>query len=159
MANLNELFKIIKSLSQQEKAELIAFLSNDGKTSAKCESGFNSIKQTSSCPRCHSNNFVKNGFRGSIQRFICKDCHQSFTTRTNTITEHSQKNYETWCKYLECMMNGLSVRRSAEICGINKDTAFIWRHKVLDALQNMQSSVKLNGIVEADETFFALSFK
>ena len=159
MARLNELFKIIKSLSQQEKAELIAFLSNDGKTSAKCESGFNSIKQTSSCPRCHSNNFVKNGFRGSIQRFICKDCHQSFTTRTNTITEHSQKNYETWCKYLECMMNGLSVRRSAEICGINKDTAFIWRHKVLDALQNMQSSVKLNGIVEADETFFALSFK
>lgn len=57
------------------------------------------------------------------------------------------------------MMNSFSVRRSAEICGINKDTAFIWRHKVLDALQNMQNSVELNGVVEADETFFALSFK
>lgn len=56
-------------------------------------------------------------------------------------------------------MNSFTVRRSAEIFGINKDTAFIWRHKVLDALQNMQNSVELNGVVEADETFFALSFK
>ena len=57
------------------------------------------------------------------------------------------------------MMNGFTVRKSAEICGINKDTAFIWRHKILDALQNMASDVKLDGIVEADETFFAISFK
>ena len=57
------------------------------------------------------------------------------------------------------MMNSFTIRRSAEICGINKDTAFIWRHKILDALQEMQNSVELNGVVEADETFFALSFK
>ena len=107
MARLNELFKIIKSLSQQEKAELIAFLSksDNNNSSAGCESGFNFIKQTFSCPHCKSTKIVKNGLRNSIQRFICKDCNKSFT-----------------------------VRRSAEICGINKDTAFIWRHKVLDAL-------------------------
>ena len=159
MARLNELLKIVKSLSQQEKAELIAFLSSDTPSSANCESGFNFIKQTYSCPHCKSNKIVKNGFRNSIQRFICKDCNKSFTVRTNTITEHSQKSFETWSKFIECMMNSFSVRRSAEICGINKDTAFIWRHKVLDALQNMQNSVELNGVVEADETFFALSFK
>ena len=161
MARLNELLKIIKSLSQQEKAELIAFLSksDNNNSSANCESGFNFIKQTSSCPHCKSTKIVKNGLRNSIQRFICKDCNKSFTVRTNTITEHSQKSFETWSKFIECMMNSFSVRRSAEICGINKDTAFIWRHKVLDALQNMQNSVELNGVVEADETFFALSFK
>ena len=161
MARLNELLKIVKSLSQQEKAELIAFLSksDNNNSSANCESGFNFIKQTSSCPHCKSTKIVKNGLRNSIQRFICKDCNKSFTVRTNTITEHSQKSFETWSKFIECMMNSFSVRRSAEICGINKDTAFIWRHKVLDALQNMQNSVELNGVVEADETFFALSFK
>ena len=159
MTRLNELLKIVKSLSQQEKAELIAFLSSDTPSSANCESGFNFIKQTSSCPHCKSTKIVKNGLRNSIQRFICKDCNKSFTVRTNTITEHSQKSFETWSKFIECMMNSFSVRRSAEICGINKDTAFIWRHKVLDALQNMQNSVELNGVVEADETFFALSFK
>ena len=160
MTNLTELFKIIKSLSKQEKEELIAYLSNDGKSeSVNHRNGFNSIKQTVFCPHCSSTRFVKNGLRNSIQRFICKDCNKSFTGRTNTITEHSQKSFETWSKFLECMMNSFSVRRSAEICGINKDTAFIWRHKVLDALQEMQNSVELNGVVEADETFFALSFK
>ena len=144
MARLNELLKIVKSLSQQEKAELIAFLSksDNNNSSANCESGFNFIKQTSSCPHCKSTKIVKNGLRNSIQRFICKDCNKSFTVRTNTITEHSQKSFETWSKFIECMMNSFSVRRSAEICGINKDTAFIWRHKVLDALQNMQNSVE-----------------
>ena len=56
-------------------------------------------------------------------------------------------------------MNGFTVRKSAEICGINKDTAFIWRHKILDALQNMQAEVTLEGIVEADEAFFPISYK
>lgn len=46
------------------------------------------------------------------------------------------------------MMNGFTVRKSAEICGINKDTAFIWRHKILDAMQNMQAEVTLDGIME-----------
>lgn len=56
-------------------------------------------------------------------------------------------------------MNGFSVRKTASICSIHKDTAFIWRHKVLDALQNMAKSVNLDGIIEADKTFFAISYK
>ena len=90
---------------------------------------------------------------------MCKDCHKTFTARNNTITFSSKKSFATWKKYIDCMMNGFTVRKSAKICGINKDTAFIWRHKILDALQNMASDVKLDGIVEADETFFAISFK
>lgn len=149
--------KIISSLSEKERAELVTLLANG--SVPKQKSGFNSIKADIACPNCKSLNIVKNGFRGAIQKFICKDCRKSFTSRTNTITEHSQKSFEIWQKYLECMMDGLTVRKSAAKCGINKDTAFIWRHKVLDVLQNMHSSVNLNGIVEADETFFALSFK
>ena len=56
-------------------------------------------------------------------------------------------------------MNGTSIRKAATICGINRNTAFIWRHKILDALQNMANDVELDGIVEADETFFPISYK
>ena len=56
-------------------------------------------------------------------------------------------------------MNGDSVRKSAEICNIDPTTSFKWRHKILDALQNMADSVELSGIVEADETFFRVSYK
>jgi transposase-like protein len=57
------------------------------------------------------------------------------------------------------MMNGLSIRKTAAICGIHRNTAFIWRQKILDALQNMANDVNLEGIIEADETFFAISYK
>ncbi len=57
------------------------------------------------------------------------------------------------------MMNGLSISKTAKTCEIHRNTAFIWRHKILDALQNMADDVVLDGIIEADETFFALSYK
>lgn len=56
-------------------------------------------------------------------------------------------------------MHKFSLRKSAEICGISLDTAFSWRHKILDALQNMQADITLKGVVESDKTFFRVSFK
>ena len=50
-------------------------------------------------------------------------------------------------------------RKTAEICEIHRNTAFNWRHKILDALQDIEDNVVLDGIVEADETFFAISYK
>ncbi|BDC95008.1 IS1595 family transposase [Treponema saccharophilum] len=158
---LSELFQTLKTLSKADLNSVKQFLESidynyngfeDFLLSKKAENGI-------SCPHCSSFNIKKNGHKGLMQRFMCHDCHKTFSARNNTITFSSKKSFATWKKYLECMMNGFTVRRSAEICGINKDTAFIWRHKVLDALQNMQNSVELNGVVEADETFFALSFK
>ena len=154
-----EVLKIIKSLSQADQKALKEAL----ECSFSCDS-FESIteKRFSSgmfCPHCNSIHIKRNGHKGNVQRYLCNDCHKTFTIRTNTIIASSKKSFETWNKYIESMMNAYSVRKSAEICGINKDTSFIWRHKILDALQNMASSVKLNGIVEADETFFPISFK
>ena len=158
---LNELLKTLKTLSKTDLKTIKDFLESleldfngfeDFLLSKKAENGI-------SCPHCNSFNIKKNGHKGLMQRFMCKDCHKTFTSRNNTITFSSKKSFATWKKYIECMMLGLSVRKSAEICGINKDTAFIWRHKILDALQNMAASVNLDGIVEADETFFSISFK
>lgn len=56
-------------------------------------------------------------------------------------------------------MNGMSVRDTANICDIHRNTAFAWRHKILDSLQEIHNAIKLEGIVEADETFFPVSYK
>lgn len=158
---LNEIFQTLKSLSKADLNTVKEYLESlelnfngfeDFLLSKKSEKGIN-------CPHCNSFNIKKNGHKGLIQRFLCKDCHKTFTSRNHTITFSSKKSFTTWKKYIDCMMNGFTVRKSAEICGINKDTAFIWRHKILDALQNMQASVTLEGIVEADEAFFPISYK
>lgn len=158
---LNEIFQTLKSLSKVDLNSVKEYLESlelnfngfeDFLLTKKSEKGIN-------CPHCNSFNVKKNGHKGLIQRFLCKDCHKTFTSRNHTITFSSKKSFTTWKKYIDCMMNGFTVRKSAEICGINKDTAFIWRHKILNALQNMQANVTLEGIVEADEAFFPISYK
>ena len=112
------------------------------------------------CPICGCIHIVRNGKRNDgVQRYICKDCGKSFVIKTNSITSGTRKDLDVWKKYIDCMISGLSVRKAAHVCGIHRNTAFIWRHKILDALQRVVAGSKLNGIIEADETFFPVSYK
>lgn len=57
------------------------------------------------------------------------------------------------------MAEGLSLDKSTECCGITHSTAFVWRHKILDAIGKDAEGDSLAGIVEADETFLPFSYK
>ncbi len=57
-----------------------------------------------------------------------------------------------------CMADGLSIRKPAARLGITVDKAFRWRHKFLGFLNGQKPSA-LSGVVEADETFFPVSYK
>ncbi len=113
------------------------------------------------CPHCNGRHIVRNGHRKSdgVQRYVCRCCGKSFVANSNSITAGTRKMYSVWRKYIQCMMDGFSIRKTAKICKIHRNTAFAWRHKILDALQEMQDDVMLSGIVEADEKYFPLSFK
>lgn len=61
----------------------------------------------------------------------------SDTDKQNFLTSVSQKDIEVWEKYIHCIIEKYPLRKCAKICEINLATAFAWRHKILDALQNM----------------------
>ena len=159
--------QLFNSLSKEEQTNFLKSLNHDTKKVQTFESFKQSVIKHSNhplqdrccCPRCQSINVVKNGHKDNIQRFKCKDCGKTFTFSNNTILFSTKKDLETWKQYCECFLDKKPLRRCAEVCGISLETAFRWRHKILDALQNMQSEVTLKGIVESDETFFDLSFK
>ena len=112
------------------------------------------------CPHCGLVDVKKNGkTKTGHQRFQCKGCGKSFTYATRTLFHGAKLPLDTYLHYVHCMMHGMTVRATAYECRISKNAAFFLRHKILDALQEMQSKVKLDGIVEADETFFRISFK
>lgn len=111
------------------------------------------------CPHCESQRIVKNGLKDGRQRFKCKDCKHTFTWTNNTILFGMKMSYDTLLKYCDCMMHKMTIRECAVHCRISKTTSFEWRHKILDALQNMHNEVVLDGIVESDETYFGLNFK
>ncbi len=56
------------------------------------------------------------------------------------------------------MIAGETVRAAARRCGVHKNTSFRWRHRFLAKLSRAKPA-HLQGIVEADETYFLESFK
>lgn len=57
------------------------------------------------------------------------------------------------------MLNGYSIRKSAEIVKINIATSFYWRHKILNCINEFLAIGSVDGVVETDEVFFAYSYK
>lgn len=151
-----ELAEMLSRLSSDEKKKLFEMIQEESEDISVDSLFSNGI----SCPICGDvERIVKNGKRAGSQRYICKHCKKSFMANTTSILERTHKSISVWKKFLECMVHGMSILKTAEICEINKNTAFAWRHKVLDALSQMVEDTSLEGIVEADETFFILSYK
>ena len=161
-SKLDNLLFHFNQLSEAEQAKFIAAVKTSGKAvtledllKSKRDDGIR-------CPYCGSTEAVRFGQRNGIQRYRCrgKDCGKMFSDLTGSILSATRKDFQVWKRYVKCMMDGLSVRKSAAICKINRNTAFVWRHKILDALALLATKQKrLGGIVEADETFFPLSYK
>lgn len=111
------------------------------------------------CPNCNSNSVVKNGTFKGKQRYLCKGCRKTFNDFTATPLSDSKKDMHVWGKFINCMINEFSLRKTASICEISLPTAFYWRHKILDAIKQFVGRGDVEGIIEADETFFLESFK
>ena len=54
------------------------------------------------CPICGSVHFKKNGKdKNGHQRYICLDCHKSFSDRTNTLFYWSHFTLDQWLHFIE----------------------------------------------------------
>lgn len=109
------------------------------------------------CPHCQGEKVVKHGVEFGSQRFRCKDCRKTFTALTGT-PFHRLRDKEKLLENAACMADGLSVRKTAERVKISVQKAFRWRHKFLSFLNGQKPSA-LSGVIEADETFFPVSYK
>ena len=111
----------------------------------------------SQCPHCDSSQFKKWGKAGGIQRYRCNNCSKTFNNKTKTPLARLHKSH-IWQAYAHCMQLRLTLRQAAKICDINLKTAFLWRHRFLQA-QAGKNDDKLSGIIEVDEFFLAYSEK
>ena len=165
MVTSADLFDIFSQLDREERLFVIEVLTNNFTTLSQCNSvtDFLTEKRVSKgkvCPICGSIKVVCNGHqKDGKQRYKCKDCGKTFVITSNSIASGTRKSIDTWGMFVQCMVDGYSLRRCAKKCRIHKNTAFAWRHKILDSLQEVLSSTVLEGIIEADETFFSVSYK
>jgi len=109
------------------------------------------------CPHCQGERLSRWGRQSGLQRFRCRDCGKCFNALTGTPLARLRRK-ECWLDYSQALIEGLTVRASAARCGVAKTTSFRWRHRFLTDLAELKAT-SLTGIVEADETYFPLSFK
>lgn len=111
----------------------------------------------SSCPHCSSKKYRKHGKDKGSQRYYCNGCKRTFTEYTGTWLAGIHKK-ELVSEYLKLMEQELSLDKIKKRMGINKKTAFDWRHKILSSLATTGSG-SFVGITESDDTFFLQSLK
>ena len=109
------------------------------------------------CPHCAGREVVGWGRSHGLLRFRCKSCGRTFNALTKTPMAHLRKK-EKWLDHARAMIEGQSLAKTAQLCGVHPTTAFRWRHRFLRA-PAVNKPRSLSGIVEADETFILESFK
>jgi transposase-like protein len=105
-----------------------------------------------SCPRCGSK---KHSFIKTRRIWFCSGCKKQFTLKVGTIFEDSPLGLDKWmCAFwMLCnCKNGVSSCEVARSLGITQKSAWFMLHRIRKAMHN-DSTVKLSGEVEADETF------
>lgn len=156
--NIQEIISGINELDISEREELIKICQDD-MAYQNSDIKFNqSTSNNYKCPHCNSTKTHKNGTNNNIQRFKCKSCCKTYFLHTNTVFHSTKKDLAVWREYITLMFRGLSLRDIADEMDISVVTAFYWRHKIMGLFNSIEQE-KLSGVVEADETFFRLSFK
>lgn len=117
------------------------------------------IPGPSMCPHCQApgEQLRPWGHSHGLPRLRCHTCGKTSNALTGTPLAHLRKR-ELWLDFGQALIEGVSVRQAAQRCGIDKNTAFLWRHRFLEATATHRPAHE-GGIVEADETFFLESFK
>ncbi len=109
------------------------------------------------CAHCGTDEIVGWGRSHGLPRYRCKACGRTFNAATGTGMARLRKK-DRWFDQAQAMIEGVSLAKAAERCGVHPTTAYRWRHRFLSA-PALDKPQALQGIVEADETFILESFK
>ena len=106
------------------------------------------------CPRCGSGNVL---FMEKYNRWHCREKHDApqFTLKTGTLMEDSPIGLDKWLMAMWLIVNAKNGISSYEIhrsIGVTQKTAWFLDHRIRLMLGD-DSTAKLSGEVEADETF------
>ena len=109
------------------------------------------------CAHCGADEIVGWGQSHGLPRYRCKACGRTFNAATGTGMARLRKK-DRWLDQAQAMIEGVSLAKAAERCGVHPTTAYRWRHRFLSA-PALDKPQTLQVIVEADETFILESFK
>ena len=150
-------FEQLSKLSAAQRDTLVAALQSEAPADgviAMIEARFAAAP---ACGHCRSERIGGWGRVSELKRYKCKDCRRTFNALTGTPMAQLHKR-EAWLDYARALVDRVSLRKAAKRSGVDLTTSFRWRHRFLQASREAKPA-KVEGIVEADETFFLRSAK
>ena len=160
--NLIDLAETIEKLTAEEKNALKILMGNENDDDTSVDTLLRNLRFSEKrvCPFCGGAHVVKNGTRkDGTQKYHCKECGRNPLATSNSILCGTHKDLATWLTFIECELNDEPLNQTAEKCEIHVNTALNWRHKLHEAVSKCQKETRLNGIIELDETYPAVSYK
>ena len=89
-----------------------------------------------SCPRCGCPSFVRKGHgRDGSQRWLCRGCGSTFSSKTMSLLGYSKLKPEVWLGYVSDMLSGASLRACAELCGVSLKTSWFMRMRLCEVME------------------------
>ena len=107
------------------------------------------------CPKCGGFDTYRTK-SGQPQPFRCRDCKSYFSLRTGTVMAHSNLPLRTWAIGIYLMstsLKGVSSMKLHRDLGITQKTAWFMAHRLREAWHEAEFDFKLDGVLEADETY------
>lgn len=156
--HMNKVHGILKQFDRLSKAELAMGL-------LKLLQDTNGVACATSstvhvCRKCGDEKIVKFGKdKNGKQRYRCRVCGATFTETSYSVVSNTRCSMDVWEKYISLLLERKTLAVCAKQCKISMRTAFIWRHKILSALQRKQDDQALSEIIELDELYVPISFK
>lgn len=147
----------LESLSPEQReavrAQLEQLSSKDG--AAELAAVFNA--RCTNCPHCGGTELYRHGQAHGLARYRCRTCRKTFNALTGTPLAHLRLRHK-WLSYHQCLLDSLTIRKSAAAVDISRNTSFRWRHRFLAWVKNDRPA-HLHGIAEADEMYLLESEK
>lgn len=111
--------------------------------------------EPAACVRCGSVNIVRNGKKNKKQAYMCKDCKKHFVETATSAIAYSHSSETVWKQVIRDTVDGISIDKTAESLDLSHSTVFNMRHKILYCVEQsiLSSSIELEGVCEADETY------
>ena len=154
---LKRLLDSMARLTMGQKADVLEALQAGGDDEEVRSIAESRLIQTPACPHCKGGWIVRNGSASGLQRYKCRVCQRTFNTLTATPLARLRMKAK-WLQQQDVLSQGLSVNKAAAALDVAPTTSFRWRHRFLQLAQAVKAN-DLNGVVEADETFFLRSSK
>ncbi|MGI4845886.1 MAG: IS1595 family transposase [Janthinobacterium lividum] len=146
----------VAQLSRRQREQLLALLRPAVALDRVCAT-IEADRNASSCPKCNGRRLHRHGLGRGVQRYRCCACGKTFSALTGTPLARLRHRGK-WLDYLDGMLEGQSVRKTANRLGVHRNTSFRWRHRFLH-LAKEDRPAALAGIAEADELFLLESQK